>query len=101
MPNSKTGDTSVFRTSGLNEIEIWSLAQKYGPNLPSGRRIHGCGDIHVAEVRSEGLRVEPDVSTHLRHANILGWSTEILRQRVIAIKLAQKAILHLIGTTGD
>ena len=92
---TRNGETSVFRTSGLTEGAIWSLAQEQ-LDLPSGRRIHGRGDVEARGVRSTGLRAEPEVSTHHLHANILGWPSEKEKQRLFAGELALKATLHLL-----
>ena len=94
---TRNGETSVFRTSDLAESAIWSLAQEQlAPRLPSGRRIHGRGDIEVSGIRSTGLRVEPEVSTHHLHANILGWPSEKEKQRLFAGELALRATLRLL-----
>jgi len=95
MPNPRDGQTSVFRTSGLTGDAIWSLARDQ-LDLPSGRRIHGRGDIEASGIRSTGLRVEPEVSTHHLHANILGWPSEKLQQQLFASELALKATLRLL-----
>ena len=95
MPNLRNVQTSVFRTSGLTEGAIWLLARDQ-LDLPPGRRIHGRGDIEAGGVRSTELKVEPEVSTHHLHANILGWPSEKEKQRLFAGELALKATLHLL-----
>jgi len=91
---TRNGETSVFRTSGLTEGAIWLLARDQ-LDLPHGRRIHGRGDIEASGIRSTGLRVEPEVSMHPLHANILGWPSEKLQQQLFASELALKATLRL------
>lgn len=95
MPNPRNGQTSVFRTSSLTEGTIWSLAQEQLV-LPSGRCIHGRGDVEAREVRSTGIGVEPEVSMHRLHANILGWPSEEPQQKILANMLALKATLRLL-----
>ena len=94
---TKKGQTSVFRTSGLTEGGIWLLGRdQVGSSLASGHRMHGRGDIRAREIRPTGLRAEPEVSTHPRHANILGWPSEKPQQLVLAGQLALNATLHLL-----
>ena len=95
MPNPRNGQTSVFRTSGLTERAIWLLGRNQ-LGLPPGRRIHGRGDVEASNIRLVTLRVEPETSTHPRHANILGWPSEEEQQKILALQLALKATLRIL-----
>jgi hypothetical protein len=80
MP-TKNGETSVFRTSGISDDEIWSLGDRH-----IQKEILGRGDIVTSKVTDKGLEVVPD-DTPERHANILGWADYDDRSKNISIAL--------------
>lgn len=82
MPN-RSRETSVFRTSGISDNEIWSLGDRH-----IQKQILGRGDIVVSKVTDKGLEVVPD-DTPERHANILGWADydERSKNKSIALQL--------------
>ena len=81
---------SVYDTTGLENVDIWTLADH---NIP-GRPMYGRGDISAATVEAEGLRVHRD-DTPPRHANITDWPAEKDAQKEIALALAAAAQLAL------
>lgn len=83
---------SVFRTSGLNERDIWGIGEDVGRE--SKRNLHGRGDFLAGEVTRVNLDIDPD-DIPLRHANVVGWPPEKHRQQLIAQKLASVATLKL------
>jgi hypothetical protein len=86
---------SVFRTRGLNEIEIWHIAEnEIIKNKPSPTTLYGRAEILSFAVKSAGLEIDPD-NTPPRHANIIGWPQEKDKQKMIAIELTTKASLVL------
>lgn len=95
MPN-KDGEVSVFRTKDLtcqqsDEIGRLYVAQKQSKTLL------GRAKIATSSVLKQDLNVEADPQPHPRHANIVGWPTDRSKHKLIAIKLAAKAQLHLIN----
>lgn len=88
----RSGDleTSVYRTSGLTEHQIWPLAQ-----LRPGLTLHGRADLKANDVETTGLTVVPETSNHPRHANILGWSDDEADQLQKKTELARMARLLL------
>jgi hypothetical protein len=89
MPNPKSGETSVFRTTGISDEEIWLIGE-IEVATRRGKPISGRADIETAVVISLSLRVVPSEPPE-RHANITGWPDGRSAQKLIAIKLAEKA----------
>lgn len=88
-PKTSVLQTSVFRTSGLLDSEIWKIADKY-----TTRNFKGRADVSVTGVESVNLMVERD-DCPPRHANIIGWPKERDSQIAIARELAKLASLAL------
>jgi hypothetical protein len=91
MPSS--GETSVFRTGGLAEPEIWAIGQ--GISTQRGQQLHARGDLLTGDVLSLSLTVEPSEPPP-RHANITGWPHEKDLIKLRAMELAEKATLRLL-----
>ena len=73
-PARATGrlETSVCRSSGLSEPELWSLCTTYfDPNAPKPAIGHGVGAAYTVMV--VGLQLDPDGVPYPQHANIVGW----------------------------
>lgn len=95
------GETSVFRIARLSDVEVWSLGNEQVAK-PRGRTIKARADITIQKVESVGvetghtkLTVVPETSTHLLHANIVGWPEEESAIQMIAVELANQAKLNL------
>lgn len=84
LPSPSDGCTSVFRIEGLTEVEVWELGHAEVAT-PSARSLHGRADVTVQQVVDSQLQVDPEPSSHVRHANIVGWPHEKPEQ----IRLAQ------------
>lgn len=80
---------SVFRTSGLQENEIWRLGDALRAKPPLGR-----ADISALAINKSGLTIVPD-DTPPRHANILGWPDEASAIKLKALELADRSHLCL------
>ena len=89
----KNGETSVFRTSGITNNEIWEIGD-CEVSIKRGKPILGRADIGTINVISKDLEVVPR-EPPLRHANIIGWPDERSKQKIIAIELASEAHLYL------
>lgn len=91
LPN-KNGETSVFRTSGITNDDIWGIGD-LEVSIKRGKPILGRADIRTNDVISKDLKVvlrEPP----LRHANIIGWPDERSKQKLIAIELSAVSLFH-------
>jgi hypothetical protein len=93
MPESRSLETSVFRTLGLKTAQIWALAERYVV-AENGPGLHGCGQVLASAVYHLGLTVQAD-NTPPRHAAIVGWPAEKDKQQILALELAEKANLLL------
>lgn len=80
---------SVFRISGLQENDVWSI----GDNLRSQPSL-GRADIKALSVLEIGLLIDAD-DIPPRHANIIGWPEEASAIKLKAMELAEKASLRL------
>lgn len=92
LPSGSPLQTSVFRTLGLTQPEIWHIGLEIGSLR--GRTLRGRADILVGVVLDSGLTIDPD-NTPPRHANIVGWPEEKHEQLMLAMELAESATLHL------
>ena len=88
MPSSKL-QTSVFEVGGMAESDIWTSADET-LRLEPGEKIYGRGDFSSHVVVELGLEVEADFPP-ARHHNLVGWPVEKPKQKLIALKLAEKA----------
>ena len=94
MPDHN-GKTSVFNITNLHSDKIWDIGVNHVAIL-RGRDIKARGDILAIDVSSEELMITPDTQDHPLHANISGRPTEKSEQKLIAMKLADKAELHVV-----
>jgi hypothetical protein len=95
MPSHKDGKVSVFRIFDLDLDGIWDLGNR-NVAIPRGKRLLGRADIKVSDVTAVDLAVVPDDDPPL-HASITGWPEDGSKQKLLALQLAAKAILHLIS----
>jgi hypothetical protein len=80
---------SIFRTSNLNEQEIWTLAVEKVE--PSRGPVIGRGELTVAAIAEEKLQVSSDEDQNSRHADVVGWPVDRDARVTIAKALAAKA----------
>lgn len=92
----KNGETSVFEILGLEDLDIWKLAEDVGEIR--GKPPRGRGEFTRADVGAVGLRFVRD-DHPVRHGNLLGWPSEgselKARLKAIAVALASRAVLVL------
>ena len=92
MPPLNTMKTSVFRTSGLGQAEIWDLAvRKVEPTRGS---VIGRGHLEASEVHAKSLQLIPDDDPESLHADIVGWSEDRDHRATIAKELAAIALVE-------
>jgi len=89
----KGGKTSVFRIVSLTSERIWNIGDYVAKE--SCRTLRARGDLVASDVFDEGLEIESDTRKHPLHANIIGWPSVRAKIKLLAIKLADKAQLHL------
>jgi hypothetical protein len=90
MPRVANGDISVYRIAGLDVAAVVSLGAGYvaSPNSPVKGHCVQLADNFFAEQ----LNIEAAPNPHLRHANVVGWTSDP-KNRITAHKLADKAEL--------
>ena len=91
IPN-RNGETSVFRTSGITNDEIWNIGDRE-VSIKRNKPILGRADIRTINVMSKDLEVVPS-EPPVRHANTIGWPDEWSKQKLIAIELALESLFH-------
>lgn len=83
---------SVFRTSDMENQEIWALADDVVSSNPP---IKARADVASDHVLGVGLQIESEPGPHPRHADIIGWPEEKAEQMDAAKELAIQATLVL------
>ena len=90
MPISD-GELSVFRIQGLLEDDVWETGKIY-VSEPQGKTLYARGDVMASVVFNSNLTIVPDDKPP-RHANIVDWPVDKDAQKLIALELANQAIL--------
>ena len=103
-PAPKDHKTSGFRVKGLEKSQVWVLGEKYflkpynETRLARGysrKSLLGRADLTVAQIKVQGLSVEPD-NIPPRHASITGWPRAKSKYKLIAMQLAAIATVRLV-----
>jgi len=89
----KTGGTSLYRTSGLDDKAVQDLGNERVA-APQNKVLLGWIHITAEDILVNKLRIDPDNEPE-RHAAIVDWPPKD-EQNLIARRLAAKATLHLI-----
>lgn len=94
-PERPVAVTSVYRTNGLSEIEMWDIGDKYVTQLhPDKPAINARADISADAIIATGLQLQSEPVPHPRHANIVNWPNEDEKRQETTALLAVKAILY-------
>jgi len=88
------GETSVYRISNLSDDAIWTIGQEYVAKS-SSRSLYGRGDTAAEVIMTTGLDIVPEVTPHPLHANIVNWPSEKDERKILAIEIANEAVLTL------
>jgi hypothetical protein len=94
MPPSN-GRMSVYRTSDLQNQEIWEIGKAY-VEPARGKPIVGRGDLSAIDIYNCELEINPTLIPHPKHADVEGWELDTEKDRLKALKLAASASNHLI-----
>ncbi len=95
MPN-QNGEVSVYRTNDLTGQQINEIGRLHVAEILN-KKLLGRAEIVTSSILKQNLKIEVDPEPHPRHANIIGWSTDKSKHKMIAIELAAEAQLHLIN----
>jgi hypothetical protein len=88
--------TSVYRTQGIDESEIWGIGAEYVTARHSKRwPVLGRADLTAKDVFDAGLLIVPNPDPHPRHADIEGWPGQEEEIEMKITYLARKALLVL------
>jgi hypothetical protein len=86
--------TSVYRTQGVGEGEIWELGDRYVTLLhPKHWPVLGRADLTAKDVSDADLTIVPHPNPHPRHADIEGWPSQDEEIEMKVTYLARKALL--------
>jgi hypothetical protein len=83
-------ETSVFRTDGLKEEEIWHTGEE-NVSKPRDKTLIGRSELVVQQVKRVGNLAVEEVEPPERHAVIVGWSSHREDQIEQAKDLARAA----------
>jgi hypothetical protein len=96
MPSKRTKDISVYRTSGCSENRIWLIGFFFVERKRRDRRrVLGRADVSSNLVFREGLKCQPRLLPHPRHAALTDWPDDKTLQKDKALALAQGATLGI------
>ena len=86
--------TSVYRTEGWAEGEIWIIGDQYVTQLHRDRLpVLARADLEAEDILTVDLRIVPDPIPHPRHANIVNWPDDQEKRQLKVVLLANKARL--------
>ena len=80
----------MYRTLTLAETEIWRI----GNTVVSPARklpLIGRGDLPAEDILALNLSIRPATAPHPLHANVEGWKGDTVKDRLLALKLAEAA----------
>lgn len=86
------GETSVYRASTLSEEESWGIGLEYVAK-PRNRTLYARGDTMAGVIMKTGLDIIPETTPHPLHANIVNWPSDKDEQKMLAVEIANEAIL--------
>ena len=106
-PKNFPNEISVYRMSGLKDDDIWQLGVDFVQNAGiRDKPILARGDLKVDDIKQVSydnekqiLNIVPEISRHLRHANIINlpqYNKGLLK--IVAHKLAKISSLKLKNT---
>ena len=85
---------SIYRTEGLDEAEVWALADdQVTKNHPDRLPALARADTQAQKVLDLDLKFDPNGVPHPRHANIVGWPDDEVARQMKAVSLAKSAQL--------
>ena len=85
--------TSVYRTEGCQEQEIWEIGDEYVTKPhPKHLPVLARADLTAKHILNRGLQIVPHPDPHPRHADIEGWPKEE-EMEMILVYLASVATL--------
>ena len=90
-------ETSVYRIDHITVDETFEIGRQF-VEPKRGRAIRGFAVVTAGVVFNNELKVIGTELPHPRHANIIGWTGNIVRDREIALNLAQNSKLILAPT---
>lgn len=91
MPPQNSSEISVYRTCDLSPQEIWDIGVTHVA-IKRGKSLLGRAEIKVSDAYKQKLNVVPDITPHIRHANICGFPVENREiARMIAVELSSCA----------
>ena len=101
LPRGNPLETSVILHDDPVADFPWTIGQKMAaackPDASGARRqLHGIADVSDADVVTAKLQLSPQPSKiSKRHANIVGWSLDRVKQQDAALTLAELAVMTL------
>jgi hypothetical protein len=102
-PLSTIPKSSVYRTEGCSDEEIWLIGEKYvAEKRQDGQKVLARADVSADVILSSaGLVIEPAPTPHPRHADIVNWPDARERQLDKMNILAEQSKLRLPPPTSS
>jgi hypothetical protein len=96
LPSEKTGNTSVYRTSGCSEPRIWLIGHLFVERIRKDKaQILGRADVSSELVFQQSLAIQARLLPHPRHADLTNWPDDKAHRKDMALALAQGSSLYL------
>lgn len=89
-PRADNLETSVFRTSELDENGFWEVGARVHRDRPLNLHLYGGATVSVETIVNVGLNVKPSEPPE-RHALIVGWPNEKSHRISLAQQIAADA----------
>jgi hypothetical protein len=88
--------TSIYRTEGCQEHEVWTIGDEYVSKLHAQQLpVLARADISAQGITDEDLLIAPHPRPHYRHANIEMWPDDEVQRQAKAAALCRKAKLRV------
>lgn len=88
--------TSIYRTEGCPEHEVWAIGDEYVSKLHVHQLpVLAGADIAAQDITAEDLLIVPHPHPHYRHGNIEMWPEDEVQRQAKALALSRKAKLHI------
>jgi hypothetical protein len=87
----RNAQMSVYRTILLSDEEVWQIGNAFVAT--ADKPVIARADLSASVYFSNALTFDPDGIPHPRHANVVGWPGDETLQRLLAVQLAEAALL--------
>jgi len=93
-PEFPVRQTSVYRTEGCQEQEIWEIGDEYVTKLHRQRfPVLARADLRANHILNRGLQIVPHPDPHPRHADIERWPNDEEMEMILVYLASQSTLI--------